>query len=224
MPFLRPAIQNLAQLKILTFRTVNFDGGRWLPNLGNCCPHLRWLIFTFCIGYTIPSIRLLVETRRQRDGINPLEILCIQPFYDAPPECWADEEDAAWFSKFLKFKDQDDCWQTEPEVRQVILIFQTPIGLTALAVISEVLVAELGEECSTRRCSRSKIKKCYIDGKVNTIMSGTLPPTVNRARQLTRGVRIWTAQPPGAEHERSDRKETRNIRLGKRHECWATYR
>ncbi|KAG9043098.1 hypothetical protein FS837_010038 [Tulasnella sp. UAMH 9824] len=116
MSFLGPAIQNLVNLRVLTLRAINFDGGRWLPNLGKCCPDLRWLIFIFCTGYTIPPIRLMVETRMLRDGVSPLEILCIQPLYDAPPECWVNEEDAAWFSKFLKFKDQDDCWQTEPEV------------------------------------------------------------------------------------------------------------
>ncbi|KIO20777.1 hypothetical protein M407DRAFT_29623, partial [Tulasnella calospora MUT 4182] len=103
MPFLRPAVHNLANLRILTFRTINFDGGRWLPDLGNCCPHLRWLIFVYCIGYTIPPIRLLVETRIHRDGINPLQLLCIEPLYNAPSECWVSEDDAAWFSKFLKF-------------------------------------------------------------------------------------------------------------------------
>ncbi|KAG8923393.1 hypothetical protein FRC01_012809 [Tulasnella sp. 417] len=117
LPFLRPAIQNLANLRVLTFRAINFDHGRWLPDLGNCCPNLRWLLFLFCTGYTIPSIRLLVETRVHTDGVNPLEILCIQPWSDAPPECWVDEEDAVWFSKLLKFKDEDDCWHTEPEAR-----------------------------------------------------------------------------------------------------------
>ncbi|KIO29693.1 hypothetical protein M407DRAFT_6002 [Tulasnella calospora MUT 4182] len=117
MPFLRPAIQNLANLRVLTFRAINFGGDRWLPDLGNCCPHLRWLLLVHCTDYTIPSIRLLVETRIHRDGINPLEILCIQPHHDALPEYRANEEDAAWFSKFLKFKQEDDCWHTEPEAR-----------------------------------------------------------------------------------------------------------
>ncbi|KAG8944076.1 hypothetical protein FRC04_002216 [Tulasnella sp. 424] len=95
MPFLRPAIQNLTNLRVLTFRAIDFDDEKWLPDLGSCCPHLRWLLFVFCTGFTIPSIRLIVETRIHADGINPLEILCIQPLHYAPPEDRVAEEDAA---------------------------------------------------------------------------------------------------------------------------------
>ncbi|KAG8923392.1 hypothetical protein FRC01_012808 [Tulasnella sp. 417] len=117
MPFLRPAIQNLANLRVLTLRAIDFDEGQWLPDLGHCCPHLRWLLFIHCVGLPIAPIRLLVETRMHTDGINPLEILCIQAFYDAPPEYTVSEEDVAWFSEFLKFKQEDDCSYTEPEAR-----------------------------------------------------------------------------------------------------------
>ncbi|KIO29696.1 hypothetical protein M407DRAFT_6004 [Tulasnella calospora MUT 4182] len=117
MPFLRPAIQNLANLRILTFKSTNFGDGRWLPDLGNCCPHLRWLFFINCIGFTILSIRLLVETRIQRDGMHPLELLCIEPHYYAPTdsEYIATKEDVVWFSKFLRFKSEDYGLEIESE-------------------------------------------------------------------------------------------------------------
>lgn len=115
MPFLRSAIQNLANLRVLTLQGIDFDDGRWFPDLGNCCPHLRWLLFVDCIGFTIPSIRLMVETRIQRDGIHPLELLCIRPHYSAPPECTVNEADAAWFSKYLIFKHEYYGLDNEPE-------------------------------------------------------------------------------------------------------------
>ncbi|KAG8914726.1 hypothetical protein FRC00_011274 [Tulasnella sp. 408] len=102
MPFVRPAIQNLANLRVLTFQVIDFDDGRWLPDLD-------------CIGFTIPSIRLLVETRIQRDGIHPLELLCIHPSYFAPPEYTVNEEEAAWFSKYLIFKHEYYGLDNEPD-------------------------------------------------------------------------------------------------------------
>ncbi|KAG8923394.1 hypothetical protein FRC01_012810 [Tulasnella sp. 417] len=110
MPFLGPAIQNLANLRVLTFRHINFEGGRWLPDLGNSCPHLRWLLFIKCTGYTIASIRSLVETRILRDGINPLEILSIEPHSTEAWESRLQEGDADWFRECLTLMYEDDCW------------------------------------------------------------------------------------------------------------------
>ncbi|KAG8944072.1 hypothetical protein FRC04_002212 [Tulasnella sp. 424] len=117
MPFLRPAIQNLTNLRVLTFRAVDFDNERWLPDVGSCCPHLRWLRFVFCTGFTVHSIRLIVQTRIHADGINPLAVLYIQHYYNAPLEDRVTEEDAAWFSKFLKFNQVNDFGHTELDYR-----------------------------------------------------------------------------------------------------------
>ncbi|KAG8923395.1 hypothetical protein FRC01_012811 [Tulasnella sp. 417] len=115
MSFLCPAIQNLANLRVLNFESINFDNGRWLPDLGNCCPHLRCLAFLFCAGVTIPSIRLLVETRIHKDGVNPLEFLFVIAPYDAPPECEPNDEDEAWFSRHLIFGMPDLSWRYDTE-------------------------------------------------------------------------------------------------------------
>ncbi|KAG9045745.1 hypothetical protein FS837_005702 [Tulasnella sp. UAMH 9824] len=116
MPSLRPAIQNLAQLRVLGFKGVNFENERWLTDLGNCCPHLRWLRFIWCTGATIASIRLLVEMRMRQEGVTPLEYLFIAPYYSASPECRLNEEDRAWFSKLLKFGNFNDSWYYDTEL------------------------------------------------------------------------------------------------------------
>ncbi|KAG8923344.1 hypothetical protein FRC00_006369 [Tulasnella sp. 408] len=117
MPFLRPAIQNLAQLRVLGFEAVNFDNERWLPDLGTCCPHLRQLRFLWCPGVTIASIRLLVETRIHQDGVTPLEYLFVGHQPSASPECKLSEEDHAWFSKRLKFGHINDYWYYDTELK-----------------------------------------------------------------------------------------------------------
>lgn len=85
MRLLRPAIQNLVNLRVLTFTDVDFGHGEWLPSLGTSCPHLRWLLFFYCVGFTTPSIRQVVGARIQGDGINPLEVLGFEPGWWAPP-------------------------------------------------------------------------------------------------------------------------------------------
>ncbi|KAG9015681.1 hypothetical protein FRB90_004470 [Tulasnella sp. 427] len=120
IPLLAHAISNLANLRVLTLRSMSFNGDKYLPDLGNCCPHLRWLLFVLCTGFTMPAIRGIVERRIQAEGIHPLETLCIQPDYWANAEdtCRPSQEDVEWFSQRLMFRQEDDlhylrqdCWR-----------------------------------------------------------------------------------------------------------------
>ncbi|KAG9015680.1 hypothetical protein FRB90_004469 [Tulasnella sp. 427] len=108
--FLPVAIRNLVSLRALTFSGVDFQSRRWLPILGDSCPHLRWLLFLSCIGYDIPSIQVIVKDRLDKDGVTALEILVIQTDGDAPTECKVSPEDAEWFSGVLDFNPEHDFW------------------------------------------------------------------------------------------------------------------
>ncbi|KAG9015679.1 hypothetical protein FRB90_004468 [Tulasnella sp. 427] len=109
-PFLPAAIHNLVKLRVLTLSDINFDSRRWLPNLGSSCPHLRWLLIIYCVGYDIPSIRAIVKNRIDNDEMTPLDHLVIEPDEDAPSECKVYPADQEWFSSVLDFKFHDDRW------------------------------------------------------------------------------------------------------------------
>ncbi|KAG8994884.1 hypothetical protein FRB90_000327 [Tulasnella sp. 427] len=119
LSFLARAIHNLVSLRVLSLRSINFEGDKYLPDLGTSCPHLRWLLLVLCRRLSVPAVRAIVERRIRTEGMSPLEVLCIQPDHwrnteDSRPT----QEDVEWFSEHVDtFKQQDDlhyitkdCW------------------------------------------------------------------------------------------------------------------
>ncbi|KAG8961261.1 hypothetical protein FRC00_012833 [Tulasnella sp. 408] len=78
MAHLEGALSGLPLLKALTFEQVDFGGGKWLICLGTTCPCLQWLTFSQCGGFTLQQIRVIVETRRETNGFDPLARLFIE--------------------------------------------------------------------------------------------------------------------------------------------------
>ncbi|KAG8897417.1 hypothetical protein FRC00_004286, partial [Tulasnella sp. 408] len=159
MPFLGPAIRNLVNLRVLILRLIDFEGGKWLPDLGICCPHLRWLLFVGCIGCPISSIRLLVEKRMHTEGINPLEILCIDQHGSEPWESRLTRADVGWFFKFLTLKTRDD-WVASL-IRSAVSTFNFQAyakGFTARPSVISELLRDFAKN-SKRRFPRSKAEK-----------------------------------------------------------------
>ncbi|KAG8900477.1 hypothetical protein FRC01_010124, partial [Tulasnella sp. 417] len=102
-PSLPSAIMNFQNLVVLAFRFIDFGGNnKWLPNLGNCCLHLKSLNFLNCTGYTLKAIQAIVEMRMKREEVESLEELRIYPRYG----WWEDtpsNEEFAWFEGVLRF-------------------------------------------------------------------------------------------------------------------------
>ncbi|KAG8998276.1 hypothetical protein FRB90_012337 [Tulasnella sp. 427] len=101
--FLAPAIRNLDNLRVLTLRSIDFEGAESLSVFSSSCPQLRWLLFILCTGFTVPAVRGIVDRRIQAEGMNPLEVLCI---YWINPEDKPTQDDVEWLSQRLLFKQQ----------------------------------------------------------------------------------------------------------------------
>ncbi|KAG8919050.1 hypothetical protein FRC00_011811 [Tulasnella sp. 408] len=102
------ALLDFGNLRILAFRAIDFMDRKWFPDLGSCCPQLKWWFLEACRGYTVASIQSMVETRLKTEGMNPVEVLRIDPPWDAAPECLPTLEQVSWFSEVLNFKRIDD--------------------------------------------------------------------------------------------------------------------
>ncbi|KAG8896394.1 hypothetical protein FRC01_011844, partial [Tulasnella sp. 417] len=102
-PSLPSALMNFQDLVVLALRFIDFGGNnKWLPNLGNCCPHLKSLNLLYCTGYTWQAIQAIVEMRMKREEVESLEELRIYPGYAVWPDA-ASNEEYAWLSGVLKF-------------------------------------------------------------------------------------------------------------------------
>ncbi|KAG8998277.1 hypothetical protein FRB90_012338 [Tulasnella sp. 427] len=119
LPFLARALHNLVNLRALTLRSINFEGDKYIPDLGTSCPHLRWLLFVLCRRLSVPAVRAIVERRIRTEGMSPLEVLCIQAdHWRNTEDSRLTQEDVEWFSEHVDtFKQQDDlhyvtkdCW------------------------------------------------------------------------------------------------------------------
>ncbi|KAG9034759.1 hypothetical protein FS837_002124 [Tulasnella sp. UAMH 9824] len=91
---------------------IDFGGNnKWLPNLGDCCPRLKSLMFLYCTGYTIKAIRVIVETRMKRDDIESLEELSLYPRSGGLDDASMPiDEELAWFSRLLDFNGNGRSW------------------------------------------------------------------------------------------------------------------
>ncbi|KAG8961262.1 hypothetical protein FRC00_012834 [Tulasnella sp. 408] len=103
MPYLEGALSGLPLLKALTFEQVDFGGGKWLTCLGTTCPCLQWLTFSQCGGCTLEQIRVIVETRQETHGFNPLVRLVIEQ-RSSSNFIEIDEGSDEWFKRSLRYE------------------------------------------------------------------------------------------------------------------------
>ncbi|KIO17079.1 hypothetical protein M407DRAFT_6009 [Tulasnella calospora MUT 4182] len=109
-PAVPAAFMKLHDLRLSSFRDVDFGDNKWFPDFGRCCPRLKTLVVAYCTGYTVSRIRSIVEMRIKRVHFDSLESLCVEPRFGTGPACRVSAEDAAWFEGVLNFKNSHLAW------------------------------------------------------------------------------------------------------------------